>query len=138
MRVLTEYFSLTTRPSDILDITENIQNILNKHSAKEGIVCISVIGSTAALTTLEYEPALVSDLTMLLNKIIPQDKSYAHDQTWGDANGFSHLRSTLLGTSLTFPVTNGTLELGTWQQIIFLEFDTRKRSRKIVVKYVGE
>jgi secondary thiamine-phosphate synthase enzyme len=97
-----------------------------------------VVGSTAAITTFEYESGLIQDVSDLYDKLVPQNKHYHHDDTWGDANGFSHLRASLQGPSLTVPFENGELLLGTWQQIVLAEFDNRARERKIIVQITGE
>ena len=97
-----------------------------------------MVGSTAAITTIEYEPALVKDTKQILEKLIPSGVSYAHDDTWGDANGYSHLRATLLGPSLSVPFMGSELSLGTWQQIILIDFDNRPRTRKLILQFMGE
>jgi secondary thiamine-phosphate synthase enzyme len=138
MTIKTEYLELCTKGNtDIFDITPQVAEKLSFHKIKNGIVTISVIGSTGGLTTCEYEPGLVADLKELFKKLIPEG-SYHHDQAWGDGNGHAHLRASLLGPSLTVPFREGQLILGTWQQIIFLDFDNRSRKRKIVVQILGE
>jgi secondary thiamine-phosphate synthase enzyme len=102
------------------------------------MVNVFVQGSTASVTTIEYEPGLMKDLPEFYEKIIPRKKGYAHDDTWGDANGYAHLRASLQGPSITIPFSNGELLLGTWQQIVFLEFDNRPRQRKVILQFVGE
>lgn len=99
---------------------------------------VFVVGSTAAITSFEYESGLVSDIRELYDKIAPQNKHYKHDDTWGNANGFSHLRAALQGPSLTIPFENGKLMLGTWQQIVLAEFDNRPRKREVIVQMIGE
>ena len=135
---------------DVEDITSRVDEIVKKSKIKEGIVVISVIGSTAGLTTIEAEPNLIEDFKDFWEKLIPRDKNYRHNQTWGDPdlcrdpdfgrddNGFSHLRASLLGPSLSLIVREGQVFLGTWQQIVFVDFDNRPRERKIVVEVVGE
>jgi len=123
---------------DVYDITDEINKIVAKSKIKEGIAVISVIGSTAGLSTIEAEPNLIKDFKEFWEKLIPQDKNYHHNKTWGDGNGFSHLRSSLLGTSSSFPVSGGEVILGAWQQIIFVDFDNRSRERTAVVKVIGE
>ncbi len=138
MSVITEYLEFSTKGNtDIIDITSDINDVLSALSIKNGIVTISVIGSTGAITTCEYEPGLVKDIKVLFDKYIPRG-SYNHDQTWGDGNGHSHLRASLLGPSLTIPFSKNYLILGTWQQIIFIDFDNRSRRRKIVLQFLGE
>lgn len=138
MSVHTEYIHLSTKGNaDVIDITPEVQEILELGKIKSGIVNINVIGSTGALTTCEYEPGLVKDISEIFDKIIPAG-NYHHDQAWGDGNGHSHLRSSLVGPSLTLPFNNKKLILGTWQQIIFIDFDNRRRDRKIVLQFLGE
>ena len=139
MAVKTEYIELNTKgKTDIVNITDMVKDLLIKTKIESGIVTVSVIGSTGGLTTIEYEPALVADIKDFFEKIIPSDISYNHDKTWGDANGYSHLRASLLGPSLTLPFKDSSLILGTWQQIIFLDFDNRPRKRKIALQFIGE
>jgi len=139
MSVVTKYINLGTKgKTDIHDITNKVQQQLSRSGLLNGTVTIFIIGSTGALTTIEHEPALVSDIKGLFEKLIPSDINYAHDLTWGDANGHSHLRASLLGPSLTVPFNDGELVLGTWQQIIFLDFDNRSRERKIHLQFIGE
>jgi len=139
MSVSSAYLELKTKGrTDIINITDKVAQKLKNSKLKDGTVTIFVIGSTGGLTTIEYEPALTSDITKLFEKIIPSDIPYEHDATWGDANGHSHLRASLLGPSLTVPFSKGTLILGTWQQIIFLDFDNRPRNRRISLQFVGE
>lgn len=120
------------------DVTGQVQEIVGKSKIKNGSVIVFVMGSTAGVTTIEYEPNLVKDLQEFFEKIIPQDVKYYHNKTWGDNNGFSHLRASLLGPSLAVPVIDGKLQLGTWQQIIFVDFDNRPRKREILVQVAGE
>jgi len=119
---------------DIIDITPYIERIAEKEKVKDGILFLNVIGSTAALTTMEYEPGQVKDLKDILEEIIPYRDEYAHNFTWQDYNAHSHLRSSLLKTNLFVPLTGGKLDLGTWQQVVLIDFDTRPRERKIVIK----
>lgn len=123
---------------DIIDITPNIVKELEKTKLMNGILNVFVQGSTGAVTTIEYEPGLLRDLPEFYEKIIPRSKHYAHDETWGDANGYSHLRASLQGPSITIPFGNGSLLLGTWQQVVFLEFDNRPRQRKVILQFLGE
>lgn len=123
---------------DIIDITEYIQKIVDKSKIKNGIGCIFVKGSTGTLTTIEYEPGLMKDLPRALQKIAPKEDHYDHHETWHDDNGHSHVRASLMGPSLTIPIKNGTLLHGTWQQVVFVELDTRSRDRNIIVQIVGE
>jgi secondary thiamine-phosphate synthase enzyme len=122
----------------IVDITNDIQNLVDKSKLKDGIACIYVVGSTGTLTTLEYEPGLLKDLPIALEKIAPKNIYYNHHETWHDDNGHSHVRASLMGPSISIPVIKGKLIHGTWQQIVFIEHDTRPRNRKIIVQIVGE
>lgn len=132
-------FNLSTKGfSDIIDITSQVEKVLNESKIKQGIVLVFVQGSTAGITTIEYEPNLVKDFQEFIEKLIPQNKKYHHDATWGDDNGFSHLRASLIGPSIALSVENGKLVLGTWQQIVLCDFDNRPRQRKIIVKIIGE
>jgi secondary thiamine-phosphate synthase enzyme len=138
MKVITKQLNLKTKGAgDLLNITDSVQGILRQSELKQGSMTVFVIGSTAAITTFEYEPGLISDIKELYEKLIPQAKSYAHDETWGDANGFSHLRAALQGPSLVIPFDSGHLILGTWQQIVLAEFDNRPRQRRIVLQLIG-
>ena len=128
----------TSGPGDLIDITGDISTLISKKKLKIGHVIIFHIGSTAAITTFEYEPGLVKDMQNLYEKIVPANKHYHHDETWGDANGFSHLRAALQGPSLTIPFENGKLLLGTWQQVVLAEFDNKPRKRQVTVQIVGE
>lgn len=123
---------------DIINTTEEVDGIVKKSKIKEGLVNVFVKGSTAAMTIIEYEPNLVRDFQELTEKLVPQNKPYHHNQTWGDDNGFSHLRSSLFSASLSVPITQGQLELGTWQQIVLCDFDNQPRERKVIVKIIGE
>ncbi|MCA9399533.1 MAG: secondary thiamine-phosphate synthase enzyme YjbQ [Candidatus Omnitrophica bacterium] len=136
--VISERLHLSTKGhADIINITDDIAHTLSGLSINNGIVNISVVGSTSALTTCEYEPGLEQDLKDLFNHLIPPG-SYNHDQAWGDGNGHSHLCASLLGPSLTFPFNNRKMILGTWQQIIYIDFDNRPRQREIVLQFIGE
>ena len=139
MKVVGSQLHLKTKGAgDLIDITGETRDALRETGLKEGTVTLFVVGSTAALTTFEYEPGMILDIGDLYEKIIPSNKSYAHDETWGDANGFSHLRAALQGPSLVVPFNSGRLVLGTWQQIVLAEFDTRPRSRRIILQFMGE
>ena len=128
----------TKRELDIVDITNDIQNIVSKSKLHDGIICIFVPGSTGTLTTIEFEPGLMKDLPTALERIAPKRDYYHHHETWHDDNGHSHVRASLMGPSITVPFQNKKLLHGTWQQIIFVELDTRPRSRSIIVQIVGE
>ncbi|MBU1319727.1 MAG: secondary thiamine-phosphate synthase enzyme YjbQ [candidate division Zixibacteria bacterium] len=138
---MTETYGIrvdTKGDGDILDLTQQVSESVNKSGISSGIVTVFVPGSTAGITTIEFEPGLQKDLPEFFEKIIPRNKTYHHDETWGDGNGFSHLRAALVGPSLTVPVVSGKLILGTWQQIVLLDFDNRSRQREIVVQVIGE
>lgn len=124
--------------SDIRDITSDVKSIVLKSGIKDGLVNISVIGSTASISTIEYEPALVEDIRAQLEEFVPSTRHTRHSQTWGDDNGFSHIRATLMGPGITVPVSDGGLVLGTWQQIVVIDHDNRPRSREIFIQVMGE
>ena len=123
---------------DIHNITDQVSAVLKKSGLKQGICCVAAVGSTAAISTMEYEPGLLKDIPRFFEYLLPSDVPYEHDKTWGDGNGFSHMRSFLLKTSATIPFNDGRLDLGTWQQVVFLDFDNRSRHREITVQLVGE
>lgn len=123
---------------DVVDVTPKIRQEIGNQNFQRGLVSVFVSGSTAAVTTIEFEPGLVADLKEFVEKLIPSDKRYHHDDRWGDNNGFSHLRASLFGPSLAIPIENGQPLLGTWQQIVLLDFDNRPRRREIVVHIIGE
>lgn len=122
----------------IEDVTGQVQDFLGRSGLNNGIACVAVAGSTAGISTIEYEPGLLKDIPEFFEKILPSNRPYHHDQTWHDGNGFSHMRSFLLKTSLCIPFNDKKLTLGTWQQIVLADFDNRSRSRKIIVQLVGE
>ena len=122
---------------DIKDITNIVRKYVIDSNIKEGQVLVSVPGATAGITTIEYEPGLLKDLPEFFEKIIPSNISYKHDQTWHDGNGFSHLRAALLKPSLTIPVSSSDLVLGTWQQVILVDFDNCSRNRKFFIQAMG-
>ncbi len=127
-----------TYEGDIIDITSEISQIVSKSGIKNGIVSIFNAGSTGAIITLEYEPGLLKDIPDFLEKIIPKNMNYFHEQTWHDGNGHSHVRASLLGPSLTVPVNNSNVFHGTWQQIAFIELDAKPRKRKLMITVIGE
>ena len=139
LQIITEAIEFRTNGSThILDITQEIRALLSETSLSEGNVLVSAIGSTTGLTTLEFEPGLVNhDISDMFDLFAPYAKDYKHNFTWGDDNGAAHLRSALTGTSLTIPIIRGELILGTWQQIVFIDFDTRPRNRKVIVQFLG-
>ena len=122
----------------IVDLTDRVMQAVAKSGIQDGIVSVCATGSTAAVTTIEYEPGLIRDLPELMQRLIPSGVPYEHDATWGDGNGYAHLRSALIGTSFTTAVVDGKPDLGTWQQIVFLEFDNRARRRRVRVQIIGE
>ena len=122
---------------DIIDITAKVVDRVQAERIDDGLLTLFVSGSTAALTTVEYEPGLIQDLKELVEKLIPSDRRYHHDDRWSDDNGFSHVRAALFGPSLQIPIKDGRLVLGTWQQIVLLDFDNRPRTREIVVQLIG-
>ena len=137
--VVTEQISLQTKGEcDIIDITPQVAQQITESGVTNGVVTIFVAGSTAGLTTIEYEPGLISDFQNLWQRIAPQNIPYAHDRRWGDGNGHSHIRASLLGGSLAVPIREGQMTLGTWQQIILVDFDNRPRSRQLVLQITGE
>ena len=137
--VKTETLELQTRGhADMIDITGDVSSRVRDSGIESGIVTIFCPGSTAGLTTIEYEPGALSDFSRLFDEIVPPDRDYAHNQRWGDGNGHAHVRSALLGTSLTVPFVSSTLQLGMWQQIVFCDFDNRRRERRLVVQIMGE
>jgi len=128
----------TQGEGDIRDITQQVQKIVQGSGIKNGLVCIFNSGSTGAVTTLEYEPGLLVDVPNALERLAPKDATYQHELRWHDGNGHSHVRASIIGPSLTVPLENGTLLLGTWQQIVFVELDVPHRSRNLVVQIVGD
>jgi len=139
MQIINKKVEIDTKGAgDLLNITDQVVDILTVSKLKKGCATVFVVGSTAAITTFEYEPGMIKDMRDLCEKLVPSNKHYNHDDTWGDANGFSHLRAALFGPSLAIPFTNGKLSLGTWQQIVLAEFDNRPRHREVVVQIIGE
>ena len=139
MDIETHSFPIKTRGNcDIIDITGRVKAIISERNFDEGNALIFAGGSTAGITTIEYEPGLLKDYPAFLEKIIPVNLSYEHDNTWHDGNGHAHVRAALQGASLTVPFKDGDLLLGTWQQIIFVDFDNRSRSRKVIVQLTGK
>jgi secondary thiamine-phosphate synthase enzyme len=128
----------TSAKDEVIDITEKVQDIVSKSGIDNGLACIFVAGSTAAVTTVEFEPGLVKDLNEAMDRLYPKGIDYDHHRRWGDGNGHSHVRASLVGPSLTVPIVDGRLLLGTWQQIVFLEFDNKPRSREVAVQIVGD
>ena len=139
MTVSTRTLSLKSRgDADIHDITDQVADALQASKVQNGTVTVFCPSSTSGVTTIEHESGALSDLRRLFDEIIPQNREYAHNARWGDGNGHAHVRAALLGPSLSIPVVKGRLTLGTWQQIIYVDFDNRPRSRELVVQIVGE
>ncbi|MDR2676883.1 MAG: secondary thiamine-phosphate synthase enzyme YjbQ [Endomicrobium sp.] len=137
--VYSEYINRKTKGhTDILDITEDVKRVVIRSDVTNGIVTLSVMSSTSAITTIEFEPGLVADFRKALEIIAPAKGAYKHNDKWGDTNGFSHIRSSLIGISKTIPLMSKSLVLGTWQQIILVDFDNRPRIRKVFVGIIGE
>jgi secondary thiamine-phosphate synthase enzyme len=128
----------TNGNADVQDITPQVAQVVRNSGVKNGTVTIFCPSSTSALTTIEYESGCVNDLRRLFEEIIPQNREYAHNARWHDGNGHSHIRAALLGPSLTIPFVEGSLTLGTWQQVIFVDFDIRSRHRELVLQIIGE
>lgn len=124
--------------SDIHDLTSSVRKECEKAGIASGTVTVFVPGSTAAITTIEFEDGALEDLKNSIERLVPQNTTYLHDDRWGDGNGFAHVRAALLGPSITIPVISGRLQLGTWQQVILVDFDNRPRSREVVVQISGE
>jgi len=139
MQIINKELILHTKGNpDLVNITEKVTGLLGSCGLKKGNLTLFVIGSTASLTTFEYEPGLVEDMQEFYDKIVPKNKHYHHDDTWGDANGYSHVRAALQGASLTIPFDEGKLLLGSWQQVVLAEFDNHARERRIAVQIIGE
>ncbi|HNS51948.1 MAG TPA: secondary thiamine-phosphate synthase enzyme YjbQ [Anaerolineae bacterium] len=137
--VVSRHLQVSTRGSgDVIDITRDVAGQLDDSGVRNGVVTVFVAGSTSALTTLEFEAGVVADLRQLMDRIVPPDADYKHNLRWGDGNGHAHIRHALLGPSLTIPLVDGRLTLGTWQQIVLLDFDCRPRTRSVVVQVMGE
>jgi len=137
--VFQKEIRLSTRGHcDVRDITEEVTRIVAASGIDTGVVNISGVGSTLGITTLEFEPGCVADLQRALEQIAPAHPDYAHNARWGDENGFAHLRSALIGTAKSYPITRGRLAIGTWQQIVLCDFDDRPRDRRVLVTVVGE
>lgn len=139
MPIKTSTISLSTHGNtDIIDVTHQVAQSVVESGLENGIVTIFTGSSTSALTTIEYESGCLHDLQRLFDEIVPPNRHYDHNAAWGDGNGHSHVRSALLGVSLTVPFTSQHLTLGTWQQIIFIDFDVRSRHRELIIQIIGE
>jgi secondary thiamine-phosphate synthase enzyme len=139
MKVVSDTIKLQTEgEGDMIDMTSQLSNIVKESKIKNGTVTIFISGSTAAVTTIEYESGLIHDFPTMLSRIVPKDIEYEHDNTWHDGNGHSHVRSSLIGPSITIPIIHGKLTLGTWQQVVLLEMDTRSRNRTVILQIMGK
>lgn len=137
--ITTDIISLNTKGfSDVLDISDAVTRIVKLSGIQNGLVNVFCSGSTGGITTIEYESGVINDLKKAIEKIAPSNIPYEHDKRWGDGNGFSHVRAALMKPSLSIPLVNGKLTLGTWQQIVFIDFDNRARDRNVVVQVMGE
>lgn len=139
MQIISEELVLrTTAGTDIIDLTGQVQDQLSASGIVSGILVLFVPGSTGALTTIEYESGVLEDLKRVIEKLAPKDNHYDHDRRWGDGNGYSHVRAALMKPSLSIPIEKGRLSLGTWQQIVLLDFDNRPRDRRVLIQILGE
>ncbi len=139
MTVETERIEFSTKEGmSVVDITGDVAELLSHSSAKDGIITVFVPGSTGALTTAEFEPGLVQDLHEWFEKYMPEDQCYHHEERWHDGNGHSHVRASLVGPSVTIPFCDRRITLGTWQQVVFVDFDIRARERELIVQIVGD
>ena len=137
MPIINENFVVNTHGNtDIINITKHVQNCVYQHELKEALVCVSIQGSTSAVTTIEYEEGLIKDLREALDRIAPAGAEYHHDEIWHDGNGYAHIRAALLGSSVNIALKDGLLNLGTWQQVVLLDFDNKERSRNIMVQII--
>ena len=135
----SETISLSTKGfNDIIDITDRVDSVVGHSNVKDGLVTVFCPGSTGSITTIEYESGVLRDLQMAIEKIVPSNIPYEHDRRWGDGNGFSHVRAALMKPSLSVPLIKGKLSLGTWQQIVFIDFDNRRRERNLLVHILGD
>jgi secondary thiamine-phosphate synthase enzyme len=142
MRIImieTRHIEFETKgDADVVDITRMVVNAVRSSELTDGIVVVFVPGATGALTTIEYEPGLVADMRRALERVAPEGEEYEHNRRWGDGNGHSHIRASLIGPSLTVPVVNGELALGRWQQMVFIDMDNRPRRRRLLLQIMGE
>ncbi len=139
MAVITQLLKIhSDSENQMIDLTQKISEFVKKSGISKGVITVFVSGSTGSITTIEYEPGLVKDFPEMLNRIIPRDLKYGHEQMWHDGNGHSHVKASLVGPSLTIPFIDETLCLGRWQQIVFIELDTRGRNRDLILQIIGE
>lgn len=135
MTTITKNFQISSKGfSDIIDITKEVKSLVNSTGIQDGQVLIFIGGSTAGITTIEYEPGLLQDLPEAFERMAPSNIYYKHDETWGDGNGMAHVKSAMLGCSKVVPLSNGVMLLGTWQQIVLIDFDNRPRNRNVIVQ----
>lgn len=138
MRIQRASISIQSKGfSDVIDITSEVNAVLEKSEIENGLLTIFISGSTAGVTTIEYEAGVIEDLKAAIERLVPSNLTYRHDQRWGDGNGFSHVRAALMKPDLSVPVAGGELMLGSWQQIVFIDFDNRPRSRDLLVQIIG-
>jgi secondary thiamine-phosphate synthase enzyme len=139
MNVVTKLIHVDSKgETDIVDLTGDVENAVRESKLRDGVVTLFVQGSTGALTTIEYEEGLLEDLPAALERIAPKKGAYEHERRWHDGNGHSHVRASLIGPSINIPFVRGKLTLGTWQQVVFIELDTKNRSRELVAQIIGE
>ena len=139
MKIINKKLNLHTKGNpDFINITSDLSRVLESSQVKNGSLTVFVVGSTAGITTFEYEPGLVKDMAEFYDNVIPGNRHYHHDDTWGDANGYSHLRASITGPSLTIPFQDARLLLGTWQQVVLAEFDNHPRAREVIIQIIGE
>ena len=135
MTIICEKFTVHTKGNtDIVDVTNEVKNLVYRHSLKDAVVFVYVAGSTVSITNIEYEPGLLKDLPEALDKIAPVNKDYHHDEMWHDGNGYSHIRASIVGNSTMVPLLEGALQLGQWQQIVLVDFDNKARTRTVHVQ----
>ncbi len=138
MAVYQDTIEVQTEEMDIVDISGKAQQMVEASGVRQGIACIFNPGSTGAVTTIEHEPGLLQDLPAALERIAPRDIAYKHEERWHDGNGHSHVRASLVGPSMTVPIRDGQLQLGTWQQIVFVECDVKPRQRSLLLQVIGD
>ncbi len=139
MKIISKTIQIDTKgENDMIDITGKVSSAIKSSKVQNGLATIFVAGSTAAVTTIEYEPGLREDLPRMLGRIAPKNIEYEHQKMWHDGNGHSHVRASLIGPSLTIPIKDGEMTLGTWQQLVLIEMDIRHRQREIVLQIIGE
>ena len=137
MAIITEKVSISTKGfTDIIDITNKLNDLVVNNKITMANMCVFVVGSTAAITSLEYEPGLIKDLPEAFETIAPVNKNYMHNQKWHDGNGYAHIRASIVGNSMNIPVIEGRMMLGTWQQVVLIDFDNKPRTRTIVVQFM--